>query len=137
MSTTILISSISACSSQPLSPEDELAMELGATVYGAATDVFVNADGHKKSISGPGVGNYITMAKAAAAARALVGEEKSLTDMVLHPDFFDALVERVEQARKKHKVRVRGIEVNVKASRADTLERFCELYHSIGFASSY
>ena len=54
--------------------DDELAMQLGATVFGAATDVFVNADGHKKSISGPGVGNYITMAKAAAAARAIVGE---------------------------------------------------------------
>ena len=55
--------------------DDELAMQLGATVFGAATDVFVNADGHKKSISGPGVGNYITMAKAVAAARAIVGEQ--------------------------------------------------------------
>ena len=54
--------------------DDELALQLGATVLGAATDVFVNADGFKKSISGPGVGNYITMAKAVAAARALVGE---------------------------------------------------------------
>lgn len=54
--------------------DDALAMELGATVYGAAADVFVNADGHKKSISGPGVGNYITMARAVAAARAMVGE---------------------------------------------------------------
>lgn len=55
--------------------DDELAMQLGATVFGAATDVFVNADGHKKSISGPGVGNYITMGKAMAAARAILGEE--------------------------------------------------------------
>ena len=55
--------------------DDELAMQLGATMYGAAADVFVNADGHKKSISGPGVGNYITMAKAVAAARSIVGEE--------------------------------------------------------------
>ena len=55
--------------------DDELAMQLGATVFGAAADVFVNADGHKKSISGPGVGNYITMAKAVAAARAIVGEQ--------------------------------------------------------------
>jgi len=54
--------------------DDELAMQLGASIFGAATDVFVNADGHKKSISGPGVGNYITMAKAVAAARAIVGE---------------------------------------------------------------
>jgi acetoacetyl-[acyl-carrier protein] synthase len=55
--------------------DDELAMQLGASVLGAATDVFVNADGHKKSISGPGVGNYITMAKAVAAARAIVGDK--------------------------------------------------------------
>ena len=53
--------------------DDELAVQLGATVYGAATDVFVNADGFKKSIAGPGVGNYITMAKAVASARSLVG----------------------------------------------------------------
>ncbi len=55
--------------------DDALAMELGATVFGAATDVFVNADGYKKSISGPGVGNYLTMARAVAATRALVGED--------------------------------------------------------------
>ncbi|MDO8861143.1 beta-ketoacyl synthase [Haliea sp. E1-2-M8] len=55
--------------------DDALALELGATVYGAATDVFVNADGYKKSISGPGVGNYITMAKAVAAVRAMLGEQ--------------------------------------------------------------
>lgn len=55
--------------------DDELAMELGATVFGAVTDVFVNADGHKKSISGPGVGNYLTMAKAVAAIRGIIGAE--------------------------------------------------------------
>lgn len=55
--------------------DDALAMETGATVFGAAADVFVNADGHKKSISGPGVGNYITMARAVAAARAIVSEQ--------------------------------------------------------------
>ena len=55
--------------------DDELTMSLGATVYGAVTDVFVNADGHKKSISSPGIGNYITVAKALASAKALLGEE--------------------------------------------------------------
>jgi acetoacetyl-[acyl-carrier protein] synthase len=54
--------------------DDELAMELGATIFGSATDVFVNADGHKKSISGPGVGNYITVAKAVAAIKNIIGE---------------------------------------------------------------
>ncbi len=56
--------------------DDELALELGAQVHGAVTDVFVNADGHKKSISAPGVGNYITVAKALAAARNLVGDAR-------------------------------------------------------------
>lgn len=55
--------------------DDALALELGATIYGAVSDVFVNADGYKKSISSPGVGNYVTVAKATAAARAIVGEK--------------------------------------------------------------
>ncbi|MEQ9058491.1 MAG: beta-ketoacyl synthase [Gammaproteobacteria bacterium] len=54
--------------------DDALALELGAEVHGAVTDVFVNADGFKKSISAPGPGNYITLAKAVAAARALLGD---------------------------------------------------------------
>jgi acetoacetyl-[acyl-carrier protein] synthase len=55
--------------------DDTLALELGASVRGAAIDVFVNADGFKKSISGPGVGNYATVARALAAVRAVVGDE--------------------------------------------------------------
>lgn len=54
---------------------DQLAMEMGATIYGAVSDVFINADGYKKSISAPGVGNYITVAKAMAAARAIIGDK--------------------------------------------------------------
>jgi len=55
--------------------DDALALELGADIHGAVTDVFINADGYKKSISAPGPGNYITLAKAVAAARELVGDE--------------------------------------------------------------
>ncbi|MCL6420607.1 beta-ketoacyl synthase [Aestuariirhabdus haliotis] len=55
--------------------DDELALELGANIYGAVADVFVNADGFKKSISGPGLGNYITVGKAMAVARSIVGEQ--------------------------------------------------------------
>jgi acetoacetyl-[acyl-carrier protein] synthase len=55
--------------------DDALVMELGADIHGAVSDVFINADGFKKSISAPGPGNYITMAKAVAAARAIVGDE--------------------------------------------------------------
>jgi len=55
--------------------DDSLALTLGASIYGAVNEVFVNADGFKKSIASPGVGNYITMAKAAAATRNVIGEE--------------------------------------------------------------
>lgn len=55
--------------------DDTLAIELGAQIHGAVTDVFVNADGFKKSISAPGPGNYLTLARAVASARALVGDE--------------------------------------------------------------
>lgn len=55
--------------------DDALALELGANIHGAVGDVFVNADGYKKSISSPGVGNYVTMAKALAATRAIIGDE--------------------------------------------------------------
>lgn len=55
--------------------DDALALELGADIHGAVPDVFINADGFKKSISAPGPGNYLTLAKAVASAMQLVGEE--------------------------------------------------------------
>lgn len=55
--------------------DDELALELGANVYGSVADVFINADANKKSISAPGVGNYVTMAKATALAQAILGKD--------------------------------------------------------------
>lgn len=55
--------------------DDELALQLGATIYGSVADVFINADANKKSIAGPGVGNYVTVAKATALAKAILGEE--------------------------------------------------------------
>jgi acetoacetyl-[acyl-carrier protein] synthase len=55
--------------------DDALAVELGATIHGAVTDVLVHADGYKKSISSPGVGNYLTVAKAVARARREYGDE--------------------------------------------------------------
>lgn len=38
----------------------------------------------------------------------------------------DALVARVEAERRRHRFRIRGIEVDVRDSRADTLARFCD-----------
>ncbi len=55
--------------------DDELALELGANIYGAVADVLINADGFKKSIPGPGIGNYIAVGKSMGVVRAILGEE--------------------------------------------------------------
>ena len=55
--------------------DDELAIELGATIHGAIPMVYAFADGYKKSISAPGVGNYLTLSKAMAYLEKLVGRE--------------------------------------------------------------
>ncbi len=65
--------------------EDSLALELGAQIHGAVLPVFVSADGYKKSISAPGPGNYITLAKAVAAAQSIFGK-----DMVCNNSFLQA-----------------------------------------------
>ncbi len=55
--------------------DDDLALELGANIYAGINEVFINADGFKKSIASPGLGNYISMAKAAAATKNIIGQE--------------------------------------------------------------
>ncbi len=55
--------------------DDELAVQLGARILGSVGGIYTNADGFKKSIPGPGIGNYITMGKAMGMARALIGEK--------------------------------------------------------------
>lgn len=55
--------------------DDELAIELGAEIFGAIPAVFSHADGHKKSISAPGIGNYLTMSKAMAYLQNIIGNE--------------------------------------------------------------
>ena len=55
--------------------DDALALELGASVHGVVSGVFVHADGYKKSISSPGIGNCITFGKAVARARRDLGDE--------------------------------------------------------------
>ncbi len=64
--------------------DDELALELGADIHGSVPDVFINADGFKKSISAPGPGNYLTMAKAVAAAAQIVGENSVRQHSFVH-----------------------------------------------------
>ncbi len=79
--------------------DDELALELGAEIYGAVPDVFVNADGYKKSISSPGPGNYITLAKAVASVRSLLGEDAVRTRSFLQAHGSSTPQNRVTESR--------------------------------------
>lgn len=56
--------------------DDELAAQTGARILGSVPGLFVNADGPKRSISAPGAGNYLTVAKAAGLARSMFGESQ-------------------------------------------------------------
>lgn len=56
--------------------DDALAAEVGARILGCVPGIFVNADGPKRSISAPGAGNYLTMAKAAGLARSMLGDTR-------------------------------------------------------------
>ncbi|MBO3276215.1 beta-ketoacyl synthase [Pseudomonas schmalbachii] len=78
--------------------DDALAVELGAEIHGAATDVFVNADGFKKSISAPGPGNYLTVAKAVAAAAQLVGLENVRKHSFVHAHASSTPANRVTES---------------------------------------
>ncbi len=55
--------------------DDELALEMGTNIYGCIADVFINADGFKKSIPGPGIGNYVTVGKAMGLVKSMLGED--------------------------------------------------------------
>lgn len=55
---------------------DDLALREGLPVHAAVPGVFIHADGFKKSISAPGIGNYLTFGKAAGLARELLGERR-------------------------------------------------------------
>ena len=64
--------------------DDELALALGAPMLAAVPDVFVHADGAKKSVTGPGAGNYVTMARATALVRAVVGQQRLASGGMVH-----------------------------------------------------
>ena len=64
--------------------DDALAIELGAEIYGCVSAVSSHSDGFKSSISGPGVGNYITMAKCASEAEKTIGLKNLITRTFVH-----------------------------------------------------
>lgn len=53
----------------------DFALEMGARVYGAVPGAFIHADAYKKSISSPGIGNYLSLGRAVSLANNMLGEE--------------------------------------------------------------
>lgn len=84
--------------------DDSLAMSLGAHIYGAVTDVFVNADGIKQSISTPGAGNMITMAKAVASAQALLGPQAIRKHSFVQAHGSSTPLNRVTESKIYHEI---------------------------------
>ncbi|MCF6237247.1 MAG: beta-ketoacyl synthase, partial [Candidatus Marinimicrobia bacterium] len=111
--------------------DDELAMELGANIYGSVADVFINADGYKKSIPGPGVGNYITVGKAAAVIKAIIGEEGLRRKSYVHAHGTSTPQNRVTESHIINEIaRVNGIDQWTVAAVK------CYLGHSLGSSAS-
>ena len=79
--------------------DDALAMELGADIHGAVPDVFINADGIKKSISAPGAGNYVSFAKAVASAMNIVGEETVRKHSFIHAHGSSTPANRITESK--------------------------------------
>ena len=52
----------------------DFALKTGAKVYGALPGVFCHADAYKKSISSPGIGNYLTLGRAVSLAQSMLGD---------------------------------------------------------------
>ena len=79
--------------------DDELAMELGADIHGAVPDVFVSADGFKKSISAPGPGNYLTMARAVHSAMQILGPDAVRRGSFVHAHGSSTPANRVTESQ--------------------------------------
>lgn len=64
--------------------DDSLVLETGAQILAAVPEVNVNADGWKRSISAPGIGNYLTLGKSVALATSILGEQSVRQRSYLH-----------------------------------------------------
>ena len=64
--------------------EDSLALDIGAEVYGTVASVSSHSDGFKSSISGPGIGNYITISKCVSDAEKILGLKKLRNNTFVH-----------------------------------------------------
>ncbi|RLB60245.1 MAG: beta-ketoacyl synthase [Deltaproteobacteria bacterium] len=109
---------------------DDLALEQGATIYGAVPEVYIHADGAKTSISSPGIGNYITLGKACALAAKILGEDGLRHHTFLHAHGTSTPQNRVTESHVFDKVAA-AFDINDWVTAATK----CFVGHSLGAAA--
>ena len=84
--------------------DEDLALETGAEIYASVQAVVAHADGFKSSISGPGIGNYITMAKCVAEANNLLGLKSLRKETYVHSHGTGTIANRTSESHILDKV---------------------------------
>ena len=84
--------------------DDALALELGADIHAGVGGVFAHADGHKKSITSPGIGNHVTFARAVASAARALGDEAVRQRSYVHAHGTGTPQNRVTESEILHAV---------------------------------
>ncbi len=107
----------------------EFALKTGARILGAVPGVFTHADAFKKSISSPGIGNYLCLGKAVSLAEAMLGEQCVQTRSYVHAHGTGTPQNRVTESHVINEIaKIKGIQswpvTSVK----------CYLGHSLGAA---
>ena len=82
----------------------EFAAAAGASVRGAVPNVFVNADGPKKSISSPGLGNYLSIGRSVQFTSRLLGGDKVANSSYVHAHGTSTPQNRVTESRILSKI---------------------------------
>lgn len=109
---------------------DDLALEVGATIYGAVPGVFINADGFKKSISSPGIGNYLTLGRACGLAEKMLGARALRNNTLLHAHGTGTPQNRTSESHVFDQI-ARAFEIN----QWRVAGTKCFIGHSLGAAS--
>ncbi len=107
----------------------EFALKTGAKVLGAVPGVFTHADAYKKSISSPGIGNYLCLGRAVSLAESMFGEDWVRNRSFVHAHGTGTPQNRVTESHVINEIaKAKGI------SRWPVTSVKCYVGHSLGAA---
>jgi acetoacetyl-[acyl-carrier protein] synthase len=107
----------------------EFALKTGANVLGSVAGVFTHADAFKKSISSPGIGNYLSLGRAVSLAESMLGSKAVQTSSYVHAHGTGTPQNRVTESHVINEIaKAKGI------SNWPVSSVKCYLGHSLGAA---